>query len=546
MFPGRPEGHGSRVTSARVQDGALAAARPVLVSGWAGAVAAAVAALAAVAGWRGADVPNYLFRIELFRRDGFTIWSSAWYGGHHTPGYSVLLAPLAAAVGPVLVGAGSAIVAAVCFDRLLRRLPAVEPRRATIASALFAAGTVVNLAVGRLAFALGLALGLAALATGRRTAVGGVAAAVLSVATALASPVAGCFLALAWLAMAIASRRRGPLVWASCALAPVAVLALLFPEGGRFPFSLGALTVTLAVCFAAWGLLPRAWSAVRIGAALYAAAALVTFAVPNALGANITRLGMFVALPLLVAAPLRRPRRVPTAAMVALGLLFAWWQWSPAIDAMTRSSRDASTEATFYAPLLEYLRQADPPAERIEIPFTRRHYEAVHVAPEVPLARGWQRQLDMKLNPLFYEPGGLGPREYHQWLHDTGVDYVALPDAELDASAEAEVALLRRGQPGLERVWEGDDWTVWRVVDSPGLVDGPAELVEQTADTLTLRAWSTGTVLVRVRPSPWWTVDGSGCVAETAEEEWVRVEVERPGPLVLHQVLVGERVRCPT
>ena len=499
MFPGRPEGHGSRVTSARVQDGALAAARPVLVSGWAGAVAAAVAALAAVAGWRGADVPNYLFRIELFRRDGFTIWSSAWYGGHHTPGYSVLLAPLAAAVGPVLVGAGSAIVAAVCFDRLLRRLPAVEPRRATIASALFAAGTVVNLAVGRLAFALGLALGLAALATGRRTAVGGVAAAVLSVATALASPVAGCFLALAWLAMAIASRRRGPLVWASCALAPVAVLALLFPEGGRFPFSLGALTVTLAVCFAAWGLLPRAWSAVRIGAALYAAAALVTFAVPNALGANITRLGMFVALPLLVAAP-----------------------------------------------LLEYLRQADPPAERIEIPFTRRHYEAVHVAPEVPLARGWQRQLDMKLNPLFSEPGGLGPREYHQWLHDTGVDYVALPDAELDASAEAEVALLRRGQPGLERVWEGDDWTVWRVVDSPGLVDGPAELVEQTADTLTLRAWSAGTVLVRVRPSPWWTVDGSGCVAETAEKEWVRVEVERPGPLVLHQVLVGERVRCPT
>ena len=68
----------------------------------------------------------------------------------------------------------------------------------------------------------------------------------------------------------------------------------------------------------------------------------------------------------------------------------------------------------------------------------------------------------MKLNPLFYEPGGLSVDEYRQWLRDTGVDYVALPDAELDASAEAEVALLRRGQPGLELAWEGDDWTVWR------------------------------------------------------------------------------------
>ena len=546
MFPGRSEGHRSGVSSVRVHDDRLAPARPLLASGWPGVVAAALAALAAAAGWRGADVPNYLFRIELFRRAGFTIWSSAWYGGHHTPGYSVLLAPLAAAVGPVFVGAASAVVAAVCFDRLLRRLPEVEPRRATAASVLFAAGTVVNLAVGRLAFALGLALGLAALAVGRRTAMAQVATVGLSVATALASPVAGCFLALAWMAMAITSRRSRPLLWAACALAPVGMLAVLFPEGGRFPFGLGALAVIVAVCVAAWVLLPRSWSAVRTGAVLYAAAALATFAVPNALGANITRLGMFVALPLLVAAPLRRPRGVPAAAMVVLGLLFAWWQWSPAIDAMTRSSRDASTEASFYAPLLAYLRQADPPAERIEIPFTRRHYEAVHVAPEVPLARGWQRQLDMKLNPLFYEPGGLDADEYHQWLHDTGVDYVALPDAELDASAEAEVALLRRGQAGLQLVWEGDDWKVWRVVGSPGLVDGPAELVEQTSDTLTLRAWSAGTVLVRVRPSPWWTVDGSGCVAERPDDEWVRVEVERPGPLVLHQVLVGERVRCPT
>ena len=95
---------------------------------------------------------------------------------------------------------------------------------------------------------------------------------------------------------------RRDLWWAACALVPVGVLAVLFPEGGRFPFGVGALAVILAVCVAAWVLLPRSWTAVRIGAALYAAAALLTFAVPNALGANITRLGMFVALP----APRRR------------------------------------------------------------------------------------------------------------------------------------------------------------------------------------------------------------------------------------------------
>ena len=39
---------------------------------------------------------------------------------------------------------------------------------------------------------------------------------------------------------------------------------------------------------------------------------------------------------------------------------------------------------------------------RIEIPFTRFHWETYVVAPRYPLARGWERQLDIKDNPLFY------------------------------------------------------------------------------------------------------------------------------------------------
>ena len=179
-------------------------------------VAGGLAVMAGVAGWRGADVPNHQFRIELFRRAGFTVWSSAWYGGHHTPGYSVLLPSLGALLGPGLVGVLAALVAAAGFDRLVRRLPGVAGARAGWASLIFAAGTVVNLAVGRLAFALGLAFGLAALVAGvERTSSRAwwVAAAALSSATALASPVAGCFLALVWVAGAVVARSGAGRDW---------------------------------------------------------------------------------------------------------------------------------------------------------------------------------------------------------------------------------------------------------------------------------------------------------------------------------------------
>jgi hypothetical protein len=508
-------------------------------------VAGALAVAAAILGWRGADVPNHQFRIELFRRAGFTVWSSAWYGGHHTPGYSVLLPPLGAVLGPAVVGALSAVVAAVCFDRLVRALPSVRPSRAGAASLLFAAGTVTNLAVGRLAFALGLAIGLAALVAGRlgpevlrgpwRLAV----AVGASAATALASPVAGCFLALAWTAGALRYRSRRCLLLAAAASVPMVVLAGLFPEGGTFSFRAPALVFTLAACTVTIALLPPAWGTVRIGAGIYAAAALVTFAVPNPLGANITRLGMFFLAPVLVAGATRR------RLLVVLIAVLVWWQWSPAADGMVRSGRDPSTEAAYYAPLLEALARQPGPIGRIEIPFTQRHFEAAFVAPSIPIARGWERQVDMRVNPLFYARGPLDPARYRDWLDDNGVEYVALPDAALDPSAQAEAHVIEQGQPFLRPVWRGAHWRVWRVVGSPGLVDGPAALVGQTADTVTLDAWSSGTVVVRVRATAFWSVDGPACAGDTADG-WVRLEVTAPGRLVLHPVLLGYRARCPS
>ena len=75
------------------------------------------------------------------------------------------------------------------------------------------------------------------------------------------------------------------------------------------------------------------------------------------------------------------------------------------------------------------------PGERVEVPFTHNHWEAAHLASAVPLARGWERQLDEKANALFYDGRPLTPARYQRWLRDAGVRWVALPDAPLDYSA---------------------------------------------------------------------------------------------------------------
>src|SRR5436190_23942046 len=95
------------------------------VDGWssvatAAALAAALAILAIVLGWRGSDLPAQVFRSDLIRRDGFVLWNSQWFGGHSVLGYSVIAPPIAALTGPVVLGAISGVIAAMVFERILR------------------------------------------------------------------------------------------------------------------------------------------------------------------------------------------------------------------------------------------------------------------------------------------------------------------------------------------------------------------------------------------------------------------------------------------
>ena len=149
------------------------------------------------------DLAAQVFRTELFQRAGLAIWNGSWYGGHYTLTYSVLFPPLAALLGPKVVGMGAVVASSYLFDRLVRDRWGAEARWATL---WFGAGVVTLLADGQLTFALGVAFGLAAL---RCLQLGRGAPALLAAAACpLASPVAGAFLAGVVLAGAIEPGRR--------------------------------------------------------------------------------------------------------------------------------------------------------------------------------------------------------------------------------------------------------------------------------------------------------------------------------------------------
>ena len=66
------------------------------------------------------DLAAQVFRTELFQHAGLAIWNGSWYGGHYTLTYSVLFPPLAALLGPQLVGTVSVVASSYLFDRLVR------------------------------------------------------------------------------------------------------------------------------------------------------------------------------------------------------------------------------------------------------------------------------------------------------------------------------------------------------------------------------------------------------------------------------------------
>lgn len=499
---------------------------------WLPAVGLSAALAALMLAWNPqvGDLAAQVFRTELFQHAGLAIWNGSWYGGHYTLTYSVLFPPLAALIGPQLVGTISVVASAYLFDRLVRDRWGEAARWATL---WFAAGVVTLLADGQLTFALGVAFGLCALRALqlRRSAWAFAAAA----ACALSSPVAAAFLAAVLLAGAW--RARGPAVLtAGIALALVLVPNLVFPGPGEFPFAFSSyVAIPLWCCsalFVTRGLREEERQLRRTIVA-YLLASTVLWLLPNAMGGNAVRLGALFGGPVLAAVILsRRPRVSPwfLALFVAGGL---YWQVTASVSQIARSVGDPSTSSAYFGPPARWLSAHGGDGVRIEVPPTANHWESAYLANRFELARGWLRQLDTTRDDIFYDDDApLTGLAYERWLRGNAISYVALPDAPLDYSSQAERRLILSAPSFLDLRWSSPHWRIYAVRD-------PRPLVEPLGGAAARTLWvgrqgfgldvsRPGEFLVRVNFTPYWSIErGAGCLVRHGE--WTVARASHPG-----------------
>ncbi|MGA8114210.1 MAG: hypothetical protein WCA46_11155, partial [Actinocatenispora sp.] len=311
--------------------------------------------------------------------------------------------------------------------------------------------------------------------------------------------------------------------------------SLLFPDGGMQPFTSDAMKVFVAVGVAALFLFPARYRSLRIGAGLLIVLTVLAYFVPSPVGSNVTRLPMLFCAPL-VAAVSMVDRRLLVAAVLAL----TWWQ-PPLVSADLTSGGEPADHSVYYQPLIDRLKQ-ERPVGRVEVVPMFDHWESTYVAESVPLARGWERQIDVERNPIFYDTN-LAPDTYLTWLYRNAVDFVAVAKQErLDKYGQAEAKLVGSGLPYLKRVWSTEDWTLYAVVGAQQLVSGAGVLVDSGASGVTFDTTVSGRLTVRVRWSRWLTLSGPGGCLTRAPDGWVTVEVSRPGR---YRISSGWHLRQP-
>jgi hypothetical protein len=503
-----------------------------------------------------ADLAAATYRADLFSRVGFTLWDNGWYAGHLVPAYSVLSPPFSALVGVRLSLALCTVTAAALFALIAGE--AFGARAGAVAAVWFAVSLGGEMLSGRVPYELGLAIGLGSLLAFQRRHL--LVAVSLALVAGLASPVAGAFLALAGAAAALPAYRArsehpsiGPRadpgaarpreryrsfdgVWlAAASLAPIALLAVAFPEGGYEPFAAAEFWPELAAVTVIALAMPRRWRTLRVGAWLYALALLAAFAVENPAGGNIARLGAAFAGPLVAAVLWDRDRWL--LALLAPALLY--WQLATPVGDLLKVAGDPSLRASYYAPLTAELQSLTTGAPtRIEVPMTGAHWESVFLTQAgglagtrgLELARGWDRQLDTSRAGLFYSPR-LTPAAYRRWLYANAIAYVALPDVRLDSAGREEAELIRQGLPYLNEVWRSSHWRLYVVRGAPALAAAPARVSRLGVDSFTLVLPRAGSYQIRLRFNPYWAItSGRGCVRE-APGGWTALTVGSPGRL---------------
>ena len=468
-----------------------------------------------------ADHAAQVFRSGLFDSQGFAAWDNFWFGGHHLPGYGLLLPALGALIGPRLVGVLAAIIASLLFSAIAYRS---FGDRARLGVVWFATATSISLFTGRLTFALGVAVALGAVFAAQRG--HRLLAIFFAALTPLASPVAALFLACGVVAYAISERRRRGLELALVTVGMSLLMTAAFPEGGTEPFDFSSFEPAILVTIAVFVALPADERLLRYSVGAYALALTAAFLVQTPMGGNATRMGSLLLGPVLAFGLWRRQRFY----LVLLVPVLIYWQWSPVVRDLEQVSAQPSVKPGFYAPLVDYLRgQPRHDAYRVEVLPEEHHWESAYVPRGIYIARGWERQLDRKLNPLFYQSTPLTGPQYRSWLDDLGVGFVAVPHAALDYAGRPEKKMLRRGPPRyLERVYNSSDWTVYKVRNPSPLAIG-GKMVKLRPQGFVVDTSAPGTVLVRVHWTPYWSIEqGTGCV-EQAPGGYTMLDVQTPG-----------------
>jgi hypothetical protein len=469
------------------------------------------------------DLAAQVYRVGLFRQIGLAVWDEHWYAGHHLPGYSLLFPPLGALLGVRAAGALCVLVSTALFALLLRDR---YGRGARWAAAAFAVAAVGDVWLGRLAFALGVSLAIAAVLAYTRA--HRLTAAALAAAAAAGSPVAGLLLGLAALTGALQVRSGRPLaVLALPAAAVVLPLSALFPEGGTEPFPVLSFLATAGAVIAFMLATPREDRLLRIAGPLYLLACLLCLLITSPVGSNIERYGVLLAAPALLAAR-PRPGLLGSLALAAIGV---WVLWGPVRETSVVEGSPA-TSASYYAPVEQFLDARDGAPVRIEVPLTRSHWEAALLAPKVSLARGWEKQLDDRYDGVLLG-GHLTAGAYEGWLDREAVSYVALPDVQLDPSSAAEGRLIRAGLPYLVPVFQSRHWRIFAVRGARPLLSGAGTLTALGHESFSLVASAAGTIEVRVHDTRYWTLTaGRGCVGG-GPEGFTEVRAAAPGPITI-------------
>lgn len=451
-------------------------------------------------------------------------YSLGWYGGVHVGNYSVLAPQLMALFGVRTVTVAAGMTASWLLGCVFVRSGVRHPLWPALLGVLFLWG---NVASGRSTFALGVALALVPclllIGHGRRRLV---LAAIFSALATMASPVAGLFLLVCGAGWLLNRDLGKALALCVPPTVVVALTTLLFPFSGTMPMSSSDIwkPVLFGVLLAV--VAPQEWRVLRFGAATYSVGVLLAAIIPSPVGSNVVRLAELFGGPVLLAALLAY--KGLKFQRLALGLALAtsvYWVTDHTIH-VTRMSTPVPTWATESRGVLKALDRLGADRTRVEVVPAVNHRETTVLGPHINLARGWNRQVDVERNDLFYK-NRFSSAKYRAWLNDWAVGYVVLPEGEPDYAARDEAELVRNEPGWLKPVWRDSHWRVYEVEGSKPMISGAGAMVVSIDNaTVTLQARNSGTINLRIAYSPWLRAS-KGCLERNGE--WMRLKVPAAG-----------------